>query len=158
MNIWHKCFYDKIYKLVILHNIALTQYWCIYNSQKRMNMRTSTNLNFNPDCLVFYFSYGLIYNYHFKNSSTLYCKYGACRTEFIFKWVHCSKKVHIIYNFCRFLSFNLAIREISSFQFKSARVALHEKCLYSEFFWCECGKIRTRKIPNVDTFHGVLVS
>ena len=24
---------------------------------------------------------------------------------------------------------------------------------YSEFFWSECGKIRTRKTPNTDTFH-----
>ena len=39
---------------------------------------------------------------------------------------------------------------------------LREKCLYSEFFWSvslgiqsKCGKIRTRKIPNTNTFHAV---
>ena len=54
------------------------------------------------------------------------------------------------------------------------RLAPHEKCPYSEFFWSvfsrvwseygeippliqsECGKIRTRKIPNMETFHAVL--
>ena len=37
-----------------------------------------------------------------------------------------------------------------------------EKCPYSEFSWfvfscirTECGKIRTRKTPNTDTFHAV---
>ena len=42
---------------------------------------------------------------------------------------------------------------------------LHEKCTYSEFFWygvslriqSECSKTRTRKTPNTDTFHAVLV-
>ena len=40
-----------------------------------------------------------------------------------------------------------------------------EKFPYSEFFWSvlshiwtEYGKIRTRKTPNTDTFHGVQVS
>ena len=47
---------------------------------------------------------------------------------------------------------------------------LREKCPYSEFFWSlfsriwteygeiksKCGKIRTRKAPNTDTFHAVL--
>ena len=52
------------------------------------------------------------------------------------------------------------------------RPTLREKWAYSEFFWSlfsliwtkygvslciqsECGKIRTRKIPNIDTFHAV---
>ena len=33
---------------------------------------------------------------------------------------------------------------------------LCKKCPYSECFWSECGKIRTRKTPNTDTFHAVL--
>ena len=56
-----------------------------------------------------------------------------------------------------------------------ARDTLREKCPYLEFFWCifsrflteygftvnlrihsECGKIRTRKTPNTDTFHAVI--
>ena len=55
------------------------------------------------------------------------------------------------------------------------RIAQLEQCSYSEFFWpffpafglnmekysvslliqSECGKIRTRKTPNTDTFHAV---
>ena len=38
--------------------------------------------------------------------------------------------------------------------------SLREKCPYLEFFWsvfsriqCECGKIRTRKTPNTDSFY-----
>ena len=34
--------------------------------------------------------------------------------------------------------------------------SLREKCPYSEFFWSECRKIRTRKTPNRDTFHAVI--
>ena len=33
--------------------------------------------------------------------------------------------------------------------------SLREKYPYSKFFWSECGKIRTRKTPNTDTFHAV---
>ena len=32
---------------------------------------------------------------------------------------------------------------------------LREKNPYSKFFWCECGKIRTKKTPNMDTFDAV---
>ena len=32
---------------------------------------------------------------------------------------------------------------------------LSETCRYSEFFWSECVKIRTRKTPNTDTFYAV---
>ena len=35
----------------------------------------------------------------------------------------------------------------------SLDVPLRKKCPYSEFFWSECGKIRTRKTPNTDTFY-----
>ena len=56
------------------------------------------------------------------------------------------------------------------------KLSLHEKCPYLEFFWSvlsrirteygkilriplriqsECGKIRSRKTPNTDTFHAV---
>ena len=34
--------------------------------------------------------------------------------------------------------------------------ALCEEFPYSEFFWSECGKIRTRKTPNTNTFYTVL--
>ena len=54
----------------------------------------------------------------------------------------------------------------------SCTPTLREKCLYSEFFWSvfphirteygkirriqsECGKIRSRKTPNTDTFHTI---
>ena len=30
-----------------------------------------------------------------------------------------------------------------------------EKCLYSELFWSECGKMRSRISPNTDTFYAV---
>ena len=33
---------------------------------------------------------------------------------------------------------------------------LRENCPYSEFYWSECGKIRTRKTLNTQTFHAVL--
>ena len=48
-------------------------------------------------------------------------------------------------------------------------LALREKCPYSELFWSafsricaeygqfECGKIRTGKTPNTDTFYAVLI-
>ena len=32
-----------------------------------------------------------------------------------------------------------------------------KKCPYSEFFWSECEKIRTRKTPNTDIFQAVMV-
>ena len=42
--------------------------------------------------------------------------------------------------------------------------SLREKCPYAEFFWSafssiwtECRKIRTRKTPNTDTFHAVII-
>ena len=31
-------------------------------------------------------------------------------------------------------------------------------CPYSEFFWSECEKTRTRKTPNTDTFCAVIKS
>ena len=34
-------------------------------------------------------------------------------------------------------------------------LALFEKCPYSEFFWSVFSRIWTRKIPSMDTFHGV---
>ena len=36
-----------------------------------------------------------------------------------------------------------------------AKQSLHEMCPYSEFFWSECGKMRMRKTPNMDTFYAV---
>ena len=36
--------------------------------------------------------------------------------------------------------------------------ALHEQCPYSELFWYECGKIRTRITLNKDTFYAVIVA
>ena len=38
--------------------------------------------------------------------------------------------------------------------------ALPKKCPYSELFWSEWGKMRTRITPNTDTFHavGILLS
>ena len=62
---------------------------------------------------------------------------------------------------------------VSNFvNFKTIKSSLREKCPYSEFFWSvfsciptqygvslhnqsEYGKIRTRRIPNTDTFHAV---
>ena len=38
------------------------------------------------------------------------------------------------------------------------KISLHEKCLYSEFFWSECRKIRSRKTPNTDSFYEVYAS
>ena len=35
--------------------------------------------------------------------------------------------------------------------------SLREKFPYFDFFWSECGKIRTRKTPNTNTFHAVSV-
>ena len=35
---------------------------------------------------------------------------------------------------------------------------LRKKFPYSELFWSECGKIRTRITPNTDTFHAVNIS
>ena len=35
------------------------------------------------------------------------------------------------------------------------RQSLRKKCLYSELFWSECGKIQTRITLNIDTFHTV---
>ena len=34
-------------------------------------------------------------------------------------------------------------------------LTLREKCPYSELFWSECGKMRTRITPNTDTFYTV---
>ena len=33
--------------------------------------------------------------------------------------------------------------------------SLSETCRYSEFFWSQCMKIRTRETPNTDTFYAV---
>ena len=33
--------------------------------------------------------------------------------------------------------------------------SLLKKCPYSEFSWSKCGKIRTRKTPDTDTFDAV---
>ena len=42
------------------------------------------------------------------------------------------------------------------------QLSLRKKCQYWEFFWSafycihsECGKMRTRKTPNMDTFHAM---
>ena len=35
-------------------------------------------------------------------------------------------------------------------------LTLRKKCPYSELFWSECGKIRTRITPNKGTFYAVL--
>ena len=56
-------------------------------------------------------------------------------------------------------------------EYQGAFFAQHKKCPYSEFFWSiyshiwseysvlsiqsECGKIRTRKTPNTEIFHGL---
>ena len=43
---------------------------------------------------------------------------------------------------------------ISAWDFQATGMtAPREKCPYSEFFWSKCGKVRTRKTPNTDTFH-----
>ena len=38
---------------------------------------------------------------------------------------------------------------------KSQHSTLRKKCPHSELFWSECGKMRTRITPNMDTFHAV---
>ena len=35
------------------------------------------------------------------------------------------------------------------------KISLRKKCPYSELFWSECGKMRTRITPNTDTFHAM---
>ena len=47
----------------------------------------------------------------------------------------------------------------------TCEVTLDKKCSYFEFFWfvfsriqSECGKMRSRKAPNTDTFPAVLIS
>ena len=40
------------------------------------------------------------------------------------------------------------------FRRKSIKI---KKCPYSEFFWSECGEIRTRNTPNTDTFHACYI-
>ena len=59
----------------------------------------------------------------------------------------------------------------SSCFWSNSECLAHEKCLYSEFFWSvfsrilseygeiqsECGKMRTSKTPNTDSFHAVLL-
>ena len=77
---------------------------------------------------------------------------------------------HITSSICHFSKLVL-INE----QKLNSKHTLHEKCLYSEFFWSvypvfwqntekcnlslsiqsECGKIWIRKTPNTDTFHAV---
>ena len=47
----------------------------------------------------------------------------------------------------------LPLEKILSFQTLSYD-AVH-KCTYSEFFWFVFSRIRTRKIPNKNTFHAV---
>ena len=42
--------------------------------------------------------------------------------------------------------------QIIHWQFRQTTEALRQKCAYSEFFWSKCGKIRTRKTTNTDTF------
>ena len=42
--------------------------------------------------------------------------------------------------------------------FDNTCLTLPKKCLYSELFWSECGKIQTRISPNTDTFYAVLCS
>ena len=37
------------------------------------------------------------------------------------------------------------------------RHSLRENCFYSEFFWSLFCRIRTRKTPNRDTFHAVII-
>ena len=37
-------------------------------------------------------------------------------------------------------------------------LTLRKKCLYSELFWSECRKMRTRITPNMDTFYAVRIS
>ena len=39
--------------------------------------------------------------------------------------------------------------------FLKQQLLVREKRPYSEIFWSECRKIRTRKTPNTDTFHAV---
>ena len=38
---------------------------------------------------------------------------------------------------------------------KSQHSTLRKKCPHSELFWSECGKMRTRITPNIDTYHAV---
>ena len=45
---------------------------------------------------------------------------------------------------------------IASINWQSGKLLpLRKKCPYSELFWSECGKIRTRITPNTDTFYVV---
>ena len=42
--------------------------------------------------------------------------------------------------------------------FRQKETTLRKKCPYSELFWSERGKIRTRITPNTDTFYAVSVN
>ena len=67
------------------------------------------------------------------------------------KWHLSVTKVTSIYNtkVCRME----AKKKILKFQTQSLR----KKCRYSKLFWSECGKIRTRITPNMDTFDAVSI-
>ena len=63
--------------------------------------------------------------------------------------------VTLITIFALFVIAEVQLRELQ-------KETLREKCPYSKFFWSvcfriqpKCGKVRTRKIPNTDTFHEV---
>ena len=46
------------------------------------------------------------------------------------------------------------LRAVNSFHKK---LSLRKKSPYLQFFWSDCGKMRTRKTPNTDTFHAVFI-
>ena len=68
----------------------------------------------------------------------------------------------------------LQFMQIRNNPFFELCISLREKCPYSDFFWSvfsrirteygeyilrnqsKCGKIRTRKTPNTDTFHAII--
>ena len=63
----------------------------------------------------------------------------------------------------KFVEIRIFLPSITSAIF-FVKKSLHKKCPYSELFWSvfsrirteyECGKLRTKKTPNLDTFHTV---
>ena len=90
-----------------------------------------------------------------------------CNLQARFRW----SPRHFIRYFCAAFCEAKAWFKICLFSLSSCQkilnlhlLTLREKCLYLEFFWSvslriqsECGKIRTRKTPNTDTFQAVLM-
>ena len=53
------------------------------------------------------------------------------------------------------MSKSIASKGDKNYNRQELRLSQRKKCPYSEFFWSEWGKIRTRKALNIDTFHAV---